>query len=164
MRASREPSCLGDRAERPEVLPHLMSGSKQDTETVHAFFQDMRACRLGDPVIVASVVRRVPSVQLRNACRARADRPLPSRLEHAPRPRPIRRRSASSRHACDQSRHTRQADTMAARNHARRLPPRFTSCRSNLKHRLPSIESLKTPTRSQSCACSSSIQVRHPTS
>ena len=160
MRASREPSCLGDRAERPEVLPHLMSGSKQDTETVHAFFQDMRACRLGDPIIVASVVRH-PSV---NASRARADRALPSRLEHAPRQRPIRRASASSRHACDQSRHTRQADTMAARNHARRLPPRFTSCRSILKPRLPSIESLQTPTRSQSCACSSSIQVRHPTS
>ena len=68
-----------------------MSGSKQDTETVHAFFQDMRAYRLGDPIIVASVVRRIPSVQLRNACRARADRALPSRLEHAPRPRPIRR-------------------------------------------------------------------------
>ena len=57
-----------------------MSGSKQDTETVHALFQDMRACRLGDPIIVASVVRRVPSVQLRNACRARADRALPSEL------------------------------------------------------------------------------------
>ena len=95
MRASREPVIVPrDRAERPEVLPHLMSGSKQDIETVHAFFQDMRACGLGDPIIVASVVRRVPSV---NASRARADRALPSRLEHAP--HPIRRRSASSRHA-----------------------------------------------------------------
>jgi hypothetical protein len=30
--------------------------------------------------------------------------------------------------------------------------------------RFPSIESLQAPGRSQSCACSSSIQVRHPTS
>src|SRR5262249_30694817 len=55
-----------------------MSGSKQDTETVHAFFQDMRACRLGDPIIGPGVVPRLQSVKLRNAARARADGALPS--------------------------------------------------------------------------------------
>jgi hypothetical protein len=29
-----------------------MSGSKEDTETVRAFFQDMRARGLGDPIPV----------------------------------------------------------------------------------------------------------------
>src|SRR5437660_1011374 len=37
-----------------KVLLHLMSGSKEDTETVRAFFQDMRARGLGDPILVAS--------------------------------------------------------------------------------------------------------------
>jgi Transposase, Mutator family len=32
-----------------KVLLHLMAGSKEDTETVRAFFQDMRARGLGDP-------------------------------------------------------------------------------------------------------------------
>jgi Transposase, Mutator family len=31
-----------------------LSGSKEDTETVRAFFQDMRARGLGDPILVAS--------------------------------------------------------------------------------------------------------------
>ena len=35
-----------------KVLLHLMSGSKEDTETVRAFFQDMRARGLGDPILV----------------------------------------------------------------------------------------------------------------
>jgi len=37
-----------------KVLLHLMAGSKEDTETVRAFFQDMRARGLGDPVLVGS--------------------------------------------------------------------------------------------------------------
>lgn len=37
-----------------KVLLHLISGSKEDTETVRAFFQDMRARGLGDPILVAS--------------------------------------------------------------------------------------------------------------
>jgi putative transposase len=37
-----------------KVLLHLMSGSKEDTETVRAFFQDMGARGLGDPILVAS--------------------------------------------------------------------------------------------------------------
>lgn len=37
-----------------KVLLHLMAGSKEDTETVRAFFQDMRARGLGDPVLVIS--------------------------------------------------------------------------------------------------------------
>ena len=69
-----------------------MSGSKQETETVHAFFQDMRACRLGDPIIVASVVRRVPSV---NTSRARADRAFPV-ASNTPAPAPYKTGSASS--------------------------------------------------------------------
>jgi len=36
------------------VLLHLMAGSKEDAETVSAFFQDMRARGLGDPVLVVS--------------------------------------------------------------------------------------------------------------
>jgi hypothetical protein len=52
-RASRS-SPLGDRADGQKVLLHLMSGSKEDTETVRAFFQDMRARGLGDPILVAS--------------------------------------------------------------------------------------------------------------
>ena len=37
-----------------KVLLHLMAGSKENTETVRAFFQDMRARGLGDPVLVVS--------------------------------------------------------------------------------------------------------------
>lgn len=37
-----------------KVLLHLMAGSKEDTETVVAFFQDMRARGLGDPLLVVS--------------------------------------------------------------------------------------------------------------
>ena len=37
-----------------KVLLHLMAGSKEDTETVRAFFQDMRARGLGDPILVVS--------------------------------------------------------------------------------------------------------------
>jgi hypothetical protein len=37
-----------------KVLLHLMAGSKEDTETVSAFFQDMRARGLGDPLLVIS--------------------------------------------------------------------------------------------------------------
>ncbi len=37
-----------------KVLLHLMAGSKEDAETVTAFFQDMRARGLGDPVLVVS--------------------------------------------------------------------------------------------------------------
>ena len=36
------------------VLLHLMAGSKEDAETVSAFFQDMRARGLGDPLLVIS--------------------------------------------------------------------------------------------------------------
>ena len=36
------------------VLLHLMAGSKEDAETVSAFFQDTRARGLGDPLLVVS--------------------------------------------------------------------------------------------------------------
>ena len=37
-----------------KVLLHLMAGSKEDGETVSAFFQDMRARGLGDPLLLVS--------------------------------------------------------------------------------------------------------------
>jgi putative transposase len=37
-----------------KVLLHLMAGSKEDAETVSAFFQDMRARGLDDPLLVVS--------------------------------------------------------------------------------------------------------------
>lgn len=37
-----------------KVLLNLMAGSKEDTETVRAFFQDMRARGLGNPLLVVS--------------------------------------------------------------------------------------------------------------
>ena len=37
-----------------KVLLHLMAGSKEDSETVSAFFQDMRGRGLGDPLQIAS--------------------------------------------------------------------------------------------------------------
>jgi putative transposase len=41
-------------ADGRKVLLSLMAGSKEDTETMRAFFQDMRARGLGDPLIVVS--------------------------------------------------------------------------------------------------------------
>ena len=38
----------------PRVLLSMMAGSKEDTETVSAFFQDMRARGLGDPLLITS--------------------------------------------------------------------------------------------------------------
>ena len=45
---------LGLHCDRRRVLLHLMAGSKEDAETVTAFFQDMRARGLGDPLLVVS--------------------------------------------------------------------------------------------------------------
>ena len=52
----REPvlAAWGFTTEGHKVLLHLMPGSKEDTETVSAFFQDMRARGLGDPLLVTS--------------------------------------------------------------------------------------------------------------
>jgi transposase-like protein len=52
----REPvlAAWGFTTEGRKVLLHLMPGSKEDTETVSAFFQDMRARGLGDPLLVTS--------------------------------------------------------------------------------------------------------------
>jgi putative transposase len=52
----REPvlAAWGFTAEGRKVLLHLMAGSKEDKETVSAFFQDMRARGLDDPLLVAS--------------------------------------------------------------------------------------------------------------
>jgi putative transposase len=52
----REPvlAAWGFTASGAKVLLHLMAGSKEDHETVSAFFQDMRARGLGDPLLVVS--------------------------------------------------------------------------------------------------------------
>jgi putative transposase len=52
----REPvlAAWGFTSEGRKVLLHLMAGSKEDAETVTAFFQDMRARGLGDPLLVVS--------------------------------------------------------------------------------------------------------------
>jgi len=52
----REPvlAAWGFTASGAKVLLHLMAGSKEDAETVSAFFQDMRHRGLGDPLLVVS--------------------------------------------------------------------------------------------------------------
>jgi putative transposase len=52
----REPvlAAWGFSATGQRVLLHLMAGSKEDGETVTAFFQDMRSRGLGDPLLVVS--------------------------------------------------------------------------------------------------------------
>ena len=52
----REPvlAAWGFAATGAKVLLHLMAGSKEDAETVSAFFQDMRTRGLGDPLLVVS--------------------------------------------------------------------------------------------------------------
>ncbi len=52
----REPvlAAWGFTAEGRKVLLHMMAGSKEDAETVSAFFQDMRSRGLGDPLLVVS--------------------------------------------------------------------------------------------------------------
>jgi transposase-like protein len=52
----REPvlAAWGFTAEGKKVLLSLMAGSKEDAETVSAFFQDMRARGLGDPLLAVS--------------------------------------------------------------------------------------------------------------
>jgi putative transposase len=52
----REPVLAGwgFTTEGRKVLLHMMAGSKEDAETVSAFFQDMRSRGLGDPLLVVS--------------------------------------------------------------------------------------------------------------
>ncbi len=52
----REPvlAAWGLAVEGKKVLPSLMAGSKEDAETVSAFYQDMRARGLNDPLLVVS--------------------------------------------------------------------------------------------------------------
>jgi len=71
-------------ADGRKVLLHLMAGSKEDTETVRAFFQDMRGRGLGDPLLVVSdgapgVIRAIEECFPRSArqrCRAHRMRNL----------------------------------------------------------------------------------------
>lgn len=52
----REPvlAAWGFTSSGAKVLLHLMAGSKEDAETVSAFFQDLRGRGLGDPLLVVS--------------------------------------------------------------------------------------------------------------
>ena len=54
--AKREPvvAAWGYTGEGRRVLLHLMAGSKEDAETVTAFFEDMKMCGLPDPLLVTS--------------------------------------------------------------------------------------------------------------
>ena len=45
---------LGLHGDRAKALLHLMAGSKEDAETVSAFFQNMRTRGLGDPLLMVS--------------------------------------------------------------------------------------------------------------
>ena len=47
-------NCLGLTASGAKILPYVMAGSKEDAETVSAFFQDMPRRGLGDPPLVVS--------------------------------------------------------------------------------------------------------------
>ena len=79
----------------------LMAGSREDVETVRAFFQDLRARGLGDPLLVVSDGRPASSVRLRRASPAR---PASAawRIECAISPlrsRPIRGRNSRRGHS-----------------------------------------------------------------
>jgi putative transposase len=71
-----------------KVLLHLMAGSKEDTETVRAFFQDMRGRGLGDPLLVVSdgapgIIRAIEECFPRSArqrCLARRMRNLAAKM------------------------------------------------------------------------------------
>ena len=54
--AKREPvlAAWGFTIEGRRVLLHMMAGSKEDTETVTAFFEDMKRRGLNDPLLVTS--------------------------------------------------------------------------------------------------------------
>jgi putative transposase len=54
--AKREPvlAAWGHTVEGRRVLLHLMAGSKEDAETVMAFFEDMKLRGLSDPMLVTS--------------------------------------------------------------------------------------------------------------
>ena len=75
-------------ADGRKVLLALMAGSKEDTETVRAFFQDMRGRGLGDPVLVVSdgapgIIRAIEECfprALRQRCLAHKMRNLASKL------------------------------------------------------------------------------------
>ncbi|WP_419906913.1 IS256 family transposase [Hoeflea sp.] len=70
----REPelAAWGFTGEGRKVLLHLMAGSKEDHETVSAFFQDMRGRSLGDPLLVVSdgapgIVKAIETCFVRSA-------------------------------------------------------------------------------------------------
>ena len=84
----REPvlAAWGFTASGAKVLLHLMAGSKEDAETVSAFFQDMPRRGLGDPLLVVSdgaagVIKAIETCFPRSA----RQRCLAHRFEESPR-------------------------------------------------------------------------------
>ncbi len=86
----REPvlAAWGFGANGKRILLHLMAGSKEDHETVSAFFQDMRARGLGDPLLAVSdgaggIIKAIESCFPRSArqrCLAHRMRNLAAKL------------------------------------------------------------------------------------
>jgi putative transposase len=89
----REPvmAAWGFTATGTRVLLHLMAGSKEDAETVSAFFQDMRARGLGDPLLVVSdgapgVIKAIETCfprSVRQRCLAHRMRNLAAKIPEA---------------------------------------------------------------------------------
>ena len=69
----REPvlAAWGFTSSGAKVLLHLMAGSKEDAETVSAFFQDMRARGLGDPLLVVGAPGIIKAIE---TCFPRSER------------------------------------------------------------------------------------------
>jgi len=86
----REPvlAAWGHDASGAKVLLRLMAGSKEDAETVSAFFQDMRSRGLGDPLLVVSdgapgIIKAIETCFPRSARQRRLPGAVPG---HCPRP------------------------------------------------------------------------------
>src|SRR4029077_7301922 len=87
--AKREPvlAAWGFSNEGRRVLLHMMAGSKEDAETVTAFFEDMKRRGLNDPLIACATWR--------SNCRRTS-----GRSSRFARRRPIRRRAVRCGAAC----------------------------------------------------------------
>ena len=79
----REPvlAAWGFTIEGRRVLLHMMAGSKEDAETVTAFFEDMKRCGLNDPLLVTS--DGAPVIKAIEVCFPRAARPAVPCASHA---------------------------------------------------------------------------------
>src|SRR5215813_985563 len=133
--AKREPvvAAWGHTVEGRRVLLHLMAGSKEDAETVTAFFEDMKMRGLPDPLLVTSdgapgIIKAIEVCfprAARQRCLAHRMRNLAAkvrrmsgRTSRSARRRPIRRRAGPSRaNSRPASLPTTSANT-TARSHA----------------------------------------------